>query len=728
MAALLNWLDDRTGCRDFVHEALYERIPGGARWRYVWGSTLVMTFMTQVITGLFLWMFYSPGAQSAWESIYYIQHQVSAGSLVRGIHHYAAQAIVVLLGIHLLQVVIDGAYRAPREFNFWIGLILMKLMLGLALTGYLLPWDQKGFWATQVATKIAGIVPVVGPTLQQLVVGGTEYGHLTLTRFFALHAGVLPALLVLFLVLHIMLFRKHGIHAHPRPDSTDETFWPRQVLLDGLACLAILAMVVLLAMFVPAELGAPSDPAVAYDAARPEWYFLFLFQFLKYFPGELELVGAVIVPGAIMFVLFLLPLIGRWRVGHWFSVLYVMVLLIGAGVLTGLAWWEDHQANFMAVERFQELQQTLDAIENDQILEEEASRFHGLKDDQQKLEAYFEEDQDTLQRLLPLLQPYEAFLKSRNHLAAVAQAEFEAERAHHVMARPLDPSRPQFHGPGPAGAAPLIKQDPGVRGLRLFRTHCVTCHNFEWTGTGPQRWPDVINDRPTAPNLYGFASREWLATTFDPDAVANRHRFGYLGSPFADGEMVGFIRGEFEDLADDERQALEQELSLIATVLSAEAALPYQREQDLAAAGEIEEGHALLAAPEVLSSACTDCHKFHDEDPEAGNPDLTGYGSREWLIAFLSNPAHERFYGEANDRMPAFAPAPEDAASNRLTADELEALADFLRGDWYEHHESSSPAGNHDQQAAPDDPDSVASPTDPAAVHSPAQEEVGAAS
>jgi ubiquinol-cytochrome c reductase cytochrome b subunit len=131
-----------------------------------------------------------------------------------------AQAMVVLLALHLMQVVIDGAYRAPREVNFWLGLVLMMLVLGMALTGYLLPWDQKGYWATRVATNLAGLVPLVGPSLQQVVVGGPDYGHHTLTRFFAIHAGFLPLTLVLMLVVHLSLFRKHGLcgREHARAD------------------------------------------------------------------------------------------------------------------------------------------------------------------------------------------------------------------------------------------------------------------------------------------------------------------------------------------------------------------------------------------------------------------------------------------------------------------------------------------------------------------------------
>ena len=162
MNKLLEWLNHRTGLDEQMHDALYENIPSGARWRYVSGSMLVFAFVTQVVTGIFLWMSYSPSSQTAWESVYYIQYQMTGGWLLRGVHHFMAQAMVVLLGVHLLQVVVDGAYKAPREVNYWLGLILMQIVLGLGLTGYLLPWDQKGYWATNVATNLMTLVPFVG--------------------------------------------------------------------------------------------------------------------------------------------------------------------------------------------------------------------------------------------------------------------------------------------------------------------------------------------------------------------------------------------------------------------------------------------------------------------------------------------------------------------------------------------------------------------------------------
>src|SRR5690606_4367464 len=162
------------------------------------------------------------------------------------------------------------------------------------LTGYLLPWDQKGFWATKVATNIMGIVPFVGPMMQRIVQGGADYGHHTLTRFFALHAGLLPALVLGMLGLHLYLFRRHGLTAKQPIRRADENFWPDQLLKDAVACLAVMAVVVFLVVrhgwgsHGGAPLSAPADPSQPYNAARPEWYFLFLFEFLKYFPGKSE--------------------------------------------------------------------------------------------------------------------------------------------------------------------------------------------------------------------------------------------------------------------------------------------------------------------------------------------------------------------------------------------------------------------------------------------------------
>src|SRR6185369_1093597 len=357
--AFLDWLDHRTGHRGLVHDALFERIPSGARFRYVTGSMLVFAFVTQAVTGIFLWMAYSPSSTTAYESVYYIQHEMTGGWVLRGIHHFMAQAMVVCMVLHLLQVVWDGAYRPPREFNYWLGLVLMLLVMGLGLTGYLLPWDQKGFWATNVATNLMTLSPGVGKELQQLAVGGSAYGHHTLTRFFAMHAGVLPVLLVIFLALHVTLFRRHGITPHITPGRADEYFWPKQVLFDAIGCLVLLTIVMLCVVHFDlgglfsgdladnhrgADLGAPADPAEQYSAARPEWYYLFLFQLLKYFPGSSEIIGAIVIPTIVVAILFALPLFGSFRLGHQISRAFVVLLVVGAAVLTGVALYDDNYA------------------------------------------------------------------------------------------------------------------------------------------------------------------------------------------------------------------------------------------------------------------------------------------------------------------------------------------------------------------------------------------------
>jgi ubiquinol-cytochrome c reductase cytochrome b subunit len=345
---LSDWLDRRIDHRRLTHDALFEKIPGGARWRYVWGSTLTFAIAVQFITGLALWFGYSPSAQTAWESIYYLEAATPGGWILRGIHHWTAQLMVPLLAFHLLQVVIDGAYRAPREVNFWMGLGLLGLTLALSLTGYLLPWDQKGYWASKVASNLLANVPFIGPALQKLVIGGADFGHYTLTRFFALHAGLLPALLVALIFGHVWLFRHHGITAKTPLRKRDAMFWPDQVLVDGVACLAVMATVLgLVWWWHGAELTSPANPSEAYSAARPDWYFMGLFQLLKFqdfferLPGGGMLWCAVLIPSAAAAFLFLMPLWSGSRAGHALNLCALGAGLVAFGTLTTIAFWRD---------------------------------------------------------------------------------------------------------------------------------------------------------------------------------------------------------------------------------------------------------------------------------------------------------------------------------------------------------------------------------------------------
>jgi ubiquinol-cytochrome c reductase cytochrome b subunit len=586
MKPMLDWLDARTGYRKLTHEALYENIPGGARWRYVWGSTLTFAFSIQIITGIFLWMAYSPSSQTAWESVFYIQFEMAGGWFLRGLHHYTAQLMTILLALHLLQVLIDGAYKAPREFNFWSGLIMLQLTLALSLTGYLLPWDQKGYWATKVATNIAAIVPFVGPDIQKLVVGGPDYGHHTLTRFFALHAGVLPGLIIGLIGAHIYFFRRHGIHAKQPFKKPDAKFWPDQVLADAVACAGVLFTVVALTIATRgAELSAPADASSPFAAARPEWYFLFLFELLKYFPGESEIIGAIILPGAAVGLMFAMPILGQWKLGHRFNLVFIFGGLAGAGLLTWMAMNQDkHDLNFQ----------------------------RALKDSHQ-------------------------------------QAARVVELAKAPTGIPV------------SGAAALLREDPLTQGPKLFAKNCASCHRYD----GHDGQGNPVKDPQSASDLKAFASREWLAGLLDPAKVDSAHYFG--ATKFKDGKMVKWVKKN----ADEPKE--QEQLKKIIAALSAEAQLKSQRDADARDTALITQGRALISG----DFACTDCHSFGKKDPDATAPDLTGYGSRAWLLRFISNPAHPDFYGERNDRMPAF------ADKKILDAKQLGLLTDWLRGEWY---------------------------------------------
>jgi ubiquinol-cytochrome c reductase cytochrome b subunit len=535
--------------------------------------------------------------------------------------------MVVLLAIHFVQVVWDGAYRAPRELNFVIGLVLMLIVLGLALTGYLLPWDQKGYWATTVGTNLASQAPVVGADLRKLTIGGSEYGHQTLTRFFALHAGVLPGLLVAFLVMHIALFRRHGLHARKPDPARNAMFWPDQILKDSVAALGVLAVVLGLTVYYGgAELTAPADPANPYDAARPEWYFLFLFQFLKWFPGELELWGAFIIPGIVTLVLFLMPWIGRTRAGHLFNVVLLFVLLGGAALLTAQALLDDYRAELPSM--FATARSKIDASE----------RF----------------------------------------LEAKRQARGEAER---VIELAMMPERIP-----PTGALSMMYDDAYLQGPRLFRQHCAGCHNYVDPADGRSA-RNIVNAKPTAPNLFDLGTREWTAGWFDEERIASPHYFGYEGSPFTDGDMATFVADIVADDASDQDKAVAKDaIEKIVAALTDAAEMPGAEEPTETEQERIEAGWELIEgglAEVVGGMSCVDCHVF--EEGEVGTaPNLYRYMSRQWMIDFISNPADERFYGELNDRMPAFAPH-DDPQLNQLDEKSLGLIVDWLRGDWRRH-------------------------------------------
>jgi ubiquinol-cytochrome c reductase cytochrome b subunit len=306
---------ERTGWTRLKQLLFLEPLPGGARWTAAFGSLLLFAFVLQALTGILLVLNYSPSTETAYPSVRYIQEDVPFGDFIRALHHWGSSAMILLLLLHLVQVFVWGAYKKPRELTWMVGVLLLFLTLGLGFTGYLLPWDQKAYWATRVGLGIASTTPGIGAGLRTQLQGGPEMGDQTLTRFFGLHGFVLPGLMVLLIVIHLYLFRVHGVtpswwQSAEQLRAREEPFWPRQAFMDAVFALVFLVGLGLWAYFRPAPLEEPADPAQLYEA-RPEWYFMFLFQILRYFEGPYEVVGTFVLPALFFVILFFWPFLDR---------------------------------------------------------------------------------------------------------------------------------------------------------------------------------------------------------------------------------------------------------------------------------------------------------------------------------------------------------------------------------------------------------------------------------
>jgi len=722
---MLSWLEHRTGLKQFIGMMLLEGVPGGARWRYVFGSMLAFTFSIQLITGILLMTAYSPSASQAWSSVHYIQYKMDFGWFIRGLHHFGSQTMMVLIAIHMLQVVVGGAHLPPREWNWWTGIGLLSVTFGLSLTGYLLPWDQKGFWATDVATNISGTLPEIGPMVKQQAVGGPDSGNHTLTRFFALHVAILPALLIGLLVAHIVLFRRHGVTSGENPEGfvtkpenehapNTEPFWPRQLFYDLVACMVVFAVLVGL-MFLPhqdadgewhyghgnavkvegeqptsyldydywaragqrgigANLDAPADRETANYPARPEWYFLPLFQLLKYFKGDDSIYGTVVIPNGIMFVLALLPLFGYGPfriVGRILGIL-VMVALLGAILVLIVLALRDDEPGGIFVPNYYALILLVPPVIFYFFVRGflrglaapvaglvfvgcaallGASLHYGILEQQLWLRVIHTDAEK-----LKVAQKFQDDVKV---------AEIPAKRAVQLAmaGTPVD------------GGHVMLRNDPLTAGQKLFQQKCGSCHNF----TAQQGDPfDSWKGGKSASDLGDFASEAWIRSLLS-DSMTDKH-FGLVKTVEMDdkgnaikGEngkeiqipgltgMRGWRKG-IEKAREKKKvnsEGQEKEFDLIAKWL-ANQALPREKrtDKDLIQIGQ--------TAFESDTNKCASCHRaeFKREDNETKKPiwvkegdttapDLSNYGSAEWIRAMIMSPGHKDRYGDRN-LMPAF--------------------------------------------------------------------------
>jgi ubiquinol-cytochrome c reductase cytochrome b subunit len=307
----VEWLESRTGIETAIKNFLYEEVPASSGWRQVFGSIALFCFLVQAFTGILLAFNYAPTPGNAYNSLKYIVSEVSGGRLIHGLHHWGASMMIVVVMLHMGQVFLWGAYKKPREATWLVGVVLLLVTFGYGLTGYLLPWDNRAYWGTVVATQIAAHSPGIGAYLSRLLGGEGGVGVVTFARFFALHTLILPLLTVLLIGTHIYLVRKHGVTPAAGDTAPKKKFYPGQVFRDTVGIFVAFVLLVLMAALVEVPLGRLADPTDTNYIPRPEWYFLWLFQLLKLFEGPLEVLGSHVLPGLAVLALVLIPFIDR---------------------------------------------------------------------------------------------------------------------------------------------------------------------------------------------------------------------------------------------------------------------------------------------------------------------------------------------------------------------------------------------------------------------------------
>ncbi len=676
------WLDARTGVISGLTHLCGWTVPGG-RGPMRWIPPMIaFAFLLQVMTGIFLWAFYCSDRGAAWESIYYVQFILPGGWLVRGIHHFSAQLLVLLLGVHFTLLVVQGKYRAPREFVFWGTLILLLFALASCLTGDLLTWTLNGYSSTRVRAKFLEMIPVIGSDLFKIVAGGPEFGTLTIPRFLVLHVllfgfGGFAAMIAWCWCEYRAGLLELSNDADPDDTGTKEasphqatpqtarrtipkpvSFWSNPVVRCALASLLFMGATLLLVYQKPllvkinpewgdsasgnvglnlprnASLGAPllspADPPAFYDAARPEWAFRALYHFSNYFAAEKKFYAIFVIPSCLFLYLFLIPIIGRVRIGHYLNIMVVWFLLISFCYLTYASYHHDYWDTSEA------------AVE---------------------------------------------------YRLAEAKAELASRRVVELCSGP--------NRIPPGGAVALLHDDPLLQGPLLYEQHCLSCHPFQPL-EGTEAIPDfpaiaAKSGTPSAPNLYYPVSADWIGGWLDDKRIKSDDYYGR--TKFRSGTMSSYLTGAFRDnqeLMDEP----EKEMERLVDMLLAEARLDGPRPS--------EHGLDEEQLTRIADFGCLDCHPFYDPAVKPTTPslDLRGYMSRRWMIDFIANPGDDRFYGPdrgdkgGNDRMMAYHLSEKDAV---ISLREIGLIVDWLRGTWYRSGSVPGEAGGQTDDASRND-------------------------
>ncbi len=352
------WIDNRAGITTALDPLLNHPVPPDAKWMYVFGSGTLFMFAIQVVTGVGLALLYQPTTVTAYQSLNYITEEAPLGAILRGIHFYAASAMIFLVGIHMIRVYLTASFKYPREMNWISGLFLLLLTLGMGFTGQLLRWDSNGVWSAIVGAEQAGRIPFIGTSLARFFLGGDTLGGATLSRFFAFHVFLIPGLMFALLGLHLYLVIQKGISEPPKAgrlvkrssykreyeqmlEEKGVPFWPNAAWRDVVFALLVIGVVITLAVVSgPPEIGDPPDPSNIHSSPRPDWYFLWIFAVFALMPPAIESFVIAFAPPVIGIFLILVPVIfnqgERSPLRRPWSIAVVIAIVTGVGIF----WYE----------------------------------------------------------------------------------------------------------------------------------------------------------------------------------------------------------------------------------------------------------------------------------------------------------------------------------------------------------------------------------------------------
>ncbi len=355
-----DWLDARLQIGATIEETAEHRIPREtSSWFYVFGSAAFVVFILQIVTGIMLAFIYVPSAGEAWNSLQTLNHGVTLGWFIRALHGWGSDFMVAIVLIHMVQVFLFGAYKFPRELTWIVGVFLLLMTLGMAFTGQVLRFDQDAYWGLGIGASIASRVPIMGPSIVNLMLGGPIIAGATLSRFFALHVFVIPGLLIAFVSVHLLMVIKLGINEWPMPGRivrkatyikeyheltkkdgipfVPDAVW-KDLFFGGLILLSVAACALYYGPFGP---SGPPDPTIIQTVPRPDFFFLWLYAVLSFLPPSMETPALLIGPVVVILGLLLLPFVFGEGEKSWrrrpMAVLIVLLVAVALGTFTRLA-------------------------------------------------------------------------------------------------------------------------------------------------------------------------------------------------------------------------------------------------------------------------------------------------------------------------------------------------------------------------------------------------------